>query len=137
MSISDKKMGAVIAHRKGYKVIDNKVYFNGRLRKLDIRHKKDNGQSVYASFGIRNDEGKRVQIFVHHLVAYKKFGRVFIEGKYNDEEDLVVLHLDGDTLNNKYENIILGTRVQAEMMKLGEKILIHKSNTSQKNPEYI
>ena len=137
MSISDKKMGAIIAHRKGYVVIDNQVYFNGKVRKLDIRHKKDNGQSVYASFGIRNDEGKRVQIFVHHLVAYKKFGKVFIDGVYKHHDELVVLHLDGDTLNNRYENIILGTRVQAESIKMGHPIKMHESNNAQHNPEYI
>lgn len=120
-------MGVVIADKKGYKVEGNNVIFNGKARKLDIRYKKENGQSAYASFGIRDEEGKRVQIFVHHLVAYQKFGDKFLDGRDNDEE-LIVLHLDGNTLNNSYDNIALGIRSQTSQMRIGSEIKLHKSN---------
>jgi hypothetical protein len=53
---------------------------------------------------VRNDEGKKVQIFVHHLAAFQKFGYLFL----NNED--VVIHLDGDTTNNRTENLALGSR---------------------------
>jgi hypothetical protein len=137
INISRKKLGAILCHNRGYEVIDNEVHFNGKIRKLDIRYKKDNGQSAYASFGIKDDDGKKIQVFVHHLVAYKKFGKVFIDSKFQEDDDLIVLHLDGNTLNNNYENIIMGTRAQASEMRIGNQIKIHKANIVKVNPEYV
>jgi hypothetical protein len=115
------------------------VHFKGKIRKLDIRCKKGNGQSAYASFGIRDCEGKKIQVFVHHLVAYKKFGKDFIwvRGPKYQEQDLIVLHLDGNTLNNSYDNIILGTRTQAHEIRMGNPIKINKDNIVEPNPDYI
>jgi hypothetical protein len=118
--ISTKKLGAILCHNRGYEIIDNKVLFNGRERKLDIRCKKNNGQSSYSSFGIKNDEGKRIQVFVHHLMAYKKYGQLFIDGL--DGEEIIVIHLDGNTLNNSYDNIFLGNRSHARRQREGEKL---------------
>jgi hypothetical protein len=136
LGFSTKKLGAVLCHNRGYEVIDNEVHFNGKIRKLDVRFKKDNGQSSYASFGIRDNNGKRIQVFVHHLVAYKKFGKIFIDSKFEQHNDLIVLHLDGNTLNNSYDNIILGTRGQASELRMGQKIEIHVANKVKNNPEY-
>jgi hypothetical protein len=130
MEISQKKIGAILCHKRGYEIIDNKVVFNGKERKLDIRYKKDNGQSSYASFGIRNEEGKRIQVFVHHLMAYKKFGKIFIDGFDSSGQELIVIHLDGNTLNNSYDNIILGTRTDARRQREGEKIILHPINNN-------
>ncbi len=126
--ISKKKMGAILCHNRGYEIIDNKVFFNGRERKLDIRYKKDNGQSSYASFGIKDDEGKKIQVFVHHLMAYKKFGQIFIDGFDSTGEELIVIHLDGNSLNNSYDNIFLGTRSDSRRQRQGEKINLHAIN---------
>jgi len=120
--ISDKKLGAIICHNRGYEIIDSKVFFNGKERKLDIRTKKGNGQSSYSSFGIKNDEGKRIQVFVHHLMAYKKFGKKFIDGLDSYGDELIVIHLDGNTLNNSYDNIFLGNRSHARRQRDGEKL---------------
>jgi hypothetical protein len=132
MEISQKKIGAILCHNRGYEIIDNKVVFNGKERKLDIRYKKDNGQSSYASFGIRNEEVKRIQVFVHHLMAYKKFGKIFIDGFDSSGAELIVIHLDGNTLNNSYDNIILGTRTDARRQREGEKIILHPINNKLK-----
>ena len=140
INISRKKRGAILCHMRGYQVIDNEVHFKGKIRKLDIRCKKDNGQSAYASFGIRDDEGRRIQVFVHHLVAYKKFGKDFIwvrDSLFQEQDDLIVLHLDGNTLNNSYDNIILGTRTQAHEIRMGNQIKINKDNIVEPNPDYI
>lgn len=140
INISRKKRGAILCHIRGYEVIDNEVHFKGKIRKLDIRCKKDNGQSAYASFGIRDCEGKKIQVFVHHLVAYIKFGKDFIwvrGSKFEEQNDLIVLHLDGNTLNNSYDNIILGTREQASDIRRGNQIKINKDNIVEVNPIYI
>jgi hypothetical protein len=114
--LSKKKKGVVTAFQKGYKVIGNDVIFNGNVRKLDIREKKGNGVNTYASFGIRGEDGKRVQIFVHHLVAYQKFGKKWLE-----DESLVIIHKDKNTLNNHPDNIILGTRQDTSDLRHGIK----------------
>ena len=105
--ITKKKIGAILCHNRGYQIIDNKVIFNGKERKLDISH-KNGGDALYASFGIKDNEGKKIQVFVHQLAAYKKFGKTFIE-----EEELIVIHLDENTLNNSYDNIFLKNRSYA------------------------
>lgn len=112
--LSKKKKGVVTAHEKGYIVIGNEVIFNGKARKLDIREKKGNGLNTYASFGIRGEDGARVQIFVHHLVAYQKFGK-----KWLDNDSLVIIHKDKDTLNNHPDNIMLGTRQDTSDLRHG------------------
>lgn len=106
-NLSDRKQTLVEAYEKGYRVIDNKVVYRGNIRKLDIRQKKNDGGGDYASFGVRNGQGKRVNVFVHQLIAYQKFKEKFLTA---EENNLVVVHLDGNTLNNDEKNIILGTR---------------------------
>ena len=100
--LSRKKLGAKLCHERGYRVIDNKVVFNGKERKLDIRAK--NSQQDFASFGIRDNEGKKIQVYVHHLVAYAKYGDEYLLN------DVAVVHKDGNTLNNSPKNIILGDK---------------------------
>jgi len=117
--LSSKRQAVIDAYNKGYRVINNNVQYNGKVRKLDIRHKKNNGIADYASFGVRDNNGKRVQIFVHHLAAYQKYKNKFIEAIHPTlKEELVVIHLDSNPLNNNPENIILGTRGEVAQKRL-------------------
>jgi hypothetical protein len=110
-NITLKRKAVIDAYAKGYRVIDNRVEYKGKTRKLDIRHKKSGiGISQYATFGVRDYDGKRTQILVHHLVAYQKYKDFFINAKNKYEQDLVVMHMDNNTLNNTEKNIYLGTR---------------------------
>jgi len=111
--LSQRKAALLYAYEKGYRVINNEVTYNGNIRKLDIRPKKTGND--YASFGVRNEQGKRVNVFVHQLVAYQKFGQKFID---MDEDESVVIHLDGNTLNNKEANIGIGSRAKVREIRL-------------------
>jgi len=89
----------ILAVKKGYKIINNICYnpkgkiVNGTIRRNPVPYKL-----LFLSV----PEGKRAITF-HSLVAYQKYGtEYFVKGT-------VARHLDGDSLNNHEDNIILGT----------------------------
>ena len=84
---------------KGYEVLKNGD-IKGKTKILSVRINKQG----YKSFTFRNKKGKIEVILVHRFQAYQKFGdKIFKEG-------LVVRHLDGNSLNNSWDNIELGTQ---------------------------
>jgi hypothetical protein len=101
MSIKPKKYSRIIsAIDKGYSSIDgNIVSKTGRIRKEYI---PKNG---YKQFSI-NYEGKSVVIESHSFIAAMKFG-IDELGK-----GVQVRHIDGNNLNNRIENIEIGTPKQ-------------------------
>ena len=118
-NITLKRKAVIDAYDKGYRVIDNRVEYKGKVRKLDIRQKKTGVCiSLYSTFGVRDYEGKRTQILVHHLAAYQKYKDYFIDAKNENGDDLVVMHKDEDTLNNRSENIYMGTRIKVAKNRL-------------------
>ena len=71
---------------------------------IGIRGNKLKGcnERGYIQFSMRIND-KRVNIFAHRLQAYKKFGdKIF-------EEGIVTRHLDGNPINNSWDNIEIGT----------------------------
>lgn len=105
ISISKKKLGVKVAYDKGYRVVNNEVVFNGKVRKLYKHIKRADSNTIsYYSFGIRGLDGNRIEIYVHQLLAYQKFGEAFFD------EEMEVRHLDGDSLNNHEENVLIGTK---------------------------
>lgn len=104
MKVNDRILAAIA---KGYSVDkQGNVWYNGNLRVL-----KNNNRG-YLQFGIRCDGEKRPQnVPVHRLQAYQKFGdKIF-------ESGIVVRHLDGNSLNNNFDNIEIGTQ-QENMMDI-------------------
>lgn len=57
----------------------------------------------YLKFSLRI-KGKIEKVRVHRLVAYQKYG----ESLYNP--GIIVMHIDGISINNQYENIALGSQ---------------------------
>jgi hypothetical protein len=105
--MSKKKDGVRQAFEKGYRVINGNVVYNGNIRKLYSHIKRrDSNTIAYYSFGIRSKEGSRIEIYVHQLMAYQKFG------EESFDEDIEVRHIDGNSLNNKEENILIGSKSQ-------------------------
>jgi hypothetical protein len=102
--MSKKRDAVRQAHEKGYRVIDGNVFYNGRIRKLFAHKKKLNNNFFYYSFGIRVNGGSRIEIYVHQLAAYQKFG----EESFG--ENIIVEHKDGNTLNNNEDNISIRLR---------------------------
>lgn len=91
----------LLAYKKGYRVLSDGSCIN---RKGDCV-----GGSVsdkgYMRFGLRH-EGKRLSVFIHRLQAYQKYGEsVFTSG-------IVVRHLNGNSLDNSWDNIAIGTHKQ-------------------------
>lgn len=60
------------------------------------------------------EDGKLASVFVHKLVAYQKFGDdAFAQG-------VMVRHLDGDSLNNRPSNILIGSASNNSMDRAAE-----------------
>jgi len=87
----------VIAKTNGYFVDDDGIVYGpkGNILKLS--------GSRYLHFSMRDTSGIRWPCTVHKLMAYQKFGAdMFYDG-------IVVRHLDGDSKNNSFYNIAIGT----------------------------
>jgi hypothetical protein len=104
--LSRTRKAVIWAHDKGYRVqVNGQVLSHkGNTLRLAINNKR--GNKDYACFGIKGADGKSCYVLVHHLVAYQKFGDKYLYS------NLVVRHLDGDSLNNAYDNIAIGTRIE-------------------------
>lgn len=100
--MSKTNAAVVIAYDKGYRVTPAGVVVNrvGKIRKLQIKSK---GNDKRFTFTVNTGGGEIYPVMVHQLVAYQKFGRSTFE------KGIVVRHLDGDSFNNKAENIALGS----------------------------
>ena len=108
------------ANRKGY-YTDKLGNIFSTKQKIALRKTKQN----YYVFTIRFF-GERVVIPVHRYVAYLKFNeRLFNDG-------IVVRHLDGNSLNNVWENIEIGTQTDNAMDVPKEKRIERAINASKK-----
>jgi hypothetical protein len=90
-----------ISKEKGYFVDEFGTLFNSEGKKISLS--KSNKGTGYLSFNIRVDKSKPTRSFVHKLQAFQKFGEKLFE------KGVVVRHLDGDSTNNSYDNIALGS----------------------------
>lgn len=103
---------------KGYYVDKNGVLFNKKDEKISLSKTKKG----YFSFNIRVNGSKPTRSFVHRLQAYQKFGEKIFD------EDLVIRHLNGDSTDNTYDNIGIGTASDNMMDVPKEKRIINASN---------
>lgn len=104
----DSKQGraVVLAYEKGYRVKDGKV-FNCNDKELKLTIQNASGIK-YKRFCIKDEFCDRRVVLVHQLMAYQKFGEKVFETE-------VVRHLNGDSLDNSFENIMIGS--QSENMR--------------------
>jgi len=106
--MSKQKVLIIEANKRGYIVNKDGIVYglNGNILKLSKTNKG------YLSFNMRlNKLSNPTRIFVHRLQAYQK---------YKDElfnYGMVVRHLDGNSLNNRIDNIAIGTHHQNMMDK--------------------
>lgn len=107
------------AYRKGYRVIDGKVYnpFGYQLKLRNI-----NG---YYHFNFGSGSGRtQKRIKVHRLVAYQKYGDKLFES------GIEVRHKNNDSKNNLDDNILIGTSSQNKMDINPEDRLEHAKKAS-------
>jgi len=101
MRDSNTNRYTLIANEKGY-VIDDQ----GRVVSPQGRYRKeDTAPNGYQRFSIKVEKGSRktVNVFVHKLGAFQKFGAsALIEG-------VEIRHLDGNACNNQLSNLAIGT----------------------------
>jgi len=118
------------AYRKGYRIIDNKIY--SPYKKGFIKgylNTGGTGRGDYRCFSV-NYENKPGRVFVHRLVAFQKFhNKIF-------EEGMVVRHLDGNPLNNSEENIAIGTDYDNSMDRSKEDRIKHATKASLANRKF-
>lgn len=80
---------------------------------------KCSNKNGYKVSGIKIN-GITKNIFAHRLQAYKKFGdKIF-------EEGIMVRHLDGDSTNNSWDNIGIGTNSD-NMMDISAEVRLAKA----------
>lgn len=88
----------ILAAKKGYSVINEKVFYKGKNVSLTINTKG------YYSFAIKDSRRKVKYIMLHRFTAYFLFGELIFD------KNLVVRHLDGNKLNNSISNLAIGTQ---------------------------
>ena len=89
-----------IAKEKGYRIDINGNAFS---RKQQLKVRKKSTDCPYYCFTIKVGEMSR-PIMVHRLQAYQKFGDALFD------EGVVARHLNGDSLDNSWGNIAIGTQ---------------------------
>lgn len=104
---------------RGYMVSEKGIPYNKKGRKLG----SVNNQG-YLSFNIRI-KGKITHCPVHRLQAYQKYGNDL----YN--KGMVTRHLNGNKLDNSWENIAIGTHSD-NMMDIPKQIRIKRAHHATK-----
>lgn len=93
-------------YRLGYRVSGDGTIFNPSGTALNPSKFNSRG-CFYFAFGVRypDKDGivKKRNCYVHRLQAYQKFGDAIYD------EKLVVRHLNGQSLDNSFDNIGIGT----------------------------
>lgn len=121
----------MIYHRR------EEIFFNRGYR-IDKCGQLFNPQGIKVAGSINNDgyrstggkfEGKKKHILFHRFVAYCKFG----DKLYN--KDMVVRHLDGNKLNNSWDNIAIGTSQENSMDKPQEMRIRVSSNANKRHSD--
>lgn len=115
-NLSKKNILIIEAFEDGYD-INRKGYLVRKNGTIKSEFKL--GKNGYLLVSLRLLTDSRGKVLIHKLQAYKKFGnRMFKEG-------IVVRHLDGNPLNNSWENIQIGTPTQNQMDITPEERKIH------------
>ena len=125
-TVSRRKQIVVFAFEKGYRIKNNKAYSPSGKELFGFRnHKSKWGYQclqIYTKgfFPCRSD-----YVFWHQLVAFEKFGDTFLDDK------IVVRHLNGNHLDNSWDNIAIGSPQDNSLDRNPIDRKIHALKTSQ------
>jgi hypothetical protein len=111
------------AHQKGYYVdMDGNVVFKNKKRKPIL-----NGKYYIFTFKYEN---KSFNVKIHRLQAYQKYGDIIFN------KNIVVRHLNGNSLDNSFNNIEIGSYHDNTMDIPKEKRLFSAKNAASFNIKY-
>ena len=117
--MSQAKVALIHAYQKGYRVKDNNVY--GILKKEPLI--LGCSRSGYLYFNVQSEKKSR-KVYVHRLVAYEKYqDKLF-------EPGVVVRHLNGNSKDNSFDNICIGTQSENLLDRNPEQRLKHAIKAS-------
>lgn len=108
----------IIAFEKGYRVINGELHYNNKKRGATL------DKYGYLFFTVRNELKERWPIMIHRLVAYQKYGKKIFR------KNIQVRHFDGIKLNNKEDNILIGSPHDNAMDKSKESRMKYAINAS-------
>lgn len=100
--ISKTSRRMLIAYKQGYRITREGVVLKPDGTPGYVYDRSKRG-IVYTHFNVRVD-GKPTNAPAHRLQAYQKFGNALFH------EGVVVRHLNGNSLDNTYDNISIGTQ---------------------------
>lgn len=104
----------IYLYKKGYRITDDGIILNKNGEQIS-----GSNQSGYLRIGFRFNK-KSYHCNVDRLQAFQKYG----EALYGD--NIMVRHLDGNSLNNTWENIAIGTNSDNQM-DIPERIRISRA----------
>lgn len=104
-----------LAKEKGYFIDNSGLVWSPKGRQL----KCGKGLGGYIRFSIADGNGRALSVYVHRLVAYQKFGDIVFE------KGVVTRHLDGNLVNNFFENIAVGSMSDNMMDRPRKERLLH------------
>lgn len=110
---SNRHQGLLLAIEKGYTCTKEGVVYSpkGYMLKPFTRNKSRKDMPEYLAFGVGLKNSRRTQdVLIHQLQAYLKYGDKILEHD-------CVRHLDGNSLNNHWDNIALGSHIDNAMDK--------------------
>ena len=117
--MSQAKTALIQAYEKGYLVRDNLVYGIVKKQPLKLRC----SHSGYLFFNLKLGR-KTLKVFLHRLVAYEKYqDKLFQPG-------ILVRHLNGNSKDNSFENICIGTQTENMLDRDPEERLKHAIKAS-------
>jgi len=116
----------IIAFNKKYRVNELGLVLNPKEQVL----KGAVDSKGYRTFGMRFNKNSVRHVPIHKLQAYQKYGdKIF-------EKGIVVRHLDGNLLNNSWDNIAIGTQSD-NMMDIPKNDRILNASNPKHDHEYI
>lgn len=88
----------IIAYEKGYRVLEDGVFISPKG--VPLKTKLIRGK--YECYSLKIGDNAIANLMIHRLCAYQKFGDLLFKAD-------CVRHLDGNSLNNSWNNIAIGT----------------------------
>jgi hypothetical protein len=116
--VSLAKKALLEAWRRGYRIDEYGDAISPYSdRKLSLQDRKG-----YLRFSLAFN-GRKIHVSVHRLAAFQKYRYLLFE------QGIQVRHLDGDSRNNCFDNIVIGTATENQMDK-SEKIRLRSARVA-------